>query len=56
MLHSGMFPHHSLGGNKFTDNGKRALRAAAQERNSNPDLSNYISLSDDVILLATEVD
>ena len=36
MLHSGMFSHHSLG-YKFTDDGKRALRAAAEERKSNPD-------------------
>ena len=39
MLYSGMFSHHSLGGNKFTDDGKRALRAAAEERNSNPDFT-----------------
>ena len=36
MLHSGMFSHHSLvtfmGSNKFTDDGKRALRAAAEDR------------------------
>ena len=37
MLHSGMFSYHSLWGNKFTDDGMRALRAAAEERNSNPD-------------------
>ena len=37
MLHSGMFSHHSLYGNKFTDDGMRALRAAAEERKSNPD-------------------
>ena len=38
MLHSGMFlPTYSLRDNKFTDDGKRALRAAAEERNSNPD-------------------
>ena len=39
MLHSGMFSHHSLDGNKFTNDGKRALRAAAEERNSNPDFT-----------------
>ena len=41
MLHSGMFSHHSLIGitqnNKFTDDGKRALRAAAAERKAYPD-------------------
>ena len=37
MLHSGMFTHHSLWGNKFTEDGKGALRAAAEERKSNPD-------------------
>ena len=38
MLHSGMFSHHSLRlGNKFTDDGRRALRAAAGERKSSPD-------------------
>ena len=37
MLHSGMFSHHSLDYNKFTDDGKRALRAAAAERKANPD-------------------
>ena len=37
MLYSGMFSHHSLFSNKFTEDGERALRAAAGERNSNPD-------------------
>ena len=41
MLHSGMLSHHSLasliGSNKFTDDGKRALRAAAAERKSTAD-------------------
>ena len=37
MLHSGMFSHHRLYNNKFTDDGERALRAAAEERKSNPD-------------------
>ena len=37
MFHIGMFSHHSLYGNKFTEDGKRALEAAAEERNSNPD-------------------
>ena len=37
MLHSGMFSHHSLLFNKFTEDGRRALRAAVEERKSNPD-------------------
>ena len=37
MLHSDMFSYDSLISNKFTDDGKRALRAAAEERISNPD-------------------
>ena len=37
MLYSGMFSHHSLYSNKFTEDGRRALGAAAEERNSNPD-------------------
>ena len=32
-----MFSYHSLWSNKFTDYGVRALRAAAEERKSNPD-------------------
>ena len=43
MLHSSMLSHYSLrvylDSNKFTDNGKRALRAAAEERKSNPDFA-----------------
>ena len=35
----GMFSHHSLRFNNFTGDGKRALRAAAEERNSNPNFS-----------------
>ena len=39
ILHSGMFSHHSLYNNCFTGNGRRALTAAAEERNSNPDFA-----------------
>ena len=53
MLHSDMFSHHSLCGNMLTDDGGRALRAAAQERNSNPDFVELklISTIFDVIML-----
>ena len=40
ILHSGMFSHHRLWGNyHFTGDGERALKAAAEERNSNPDFA-----------------
>ena len=39
ILHSGMFSHHSLWVNHFTDDGRRALKAAAEERKSNPDFA-----------------
>ena len=39
ILHSGMFSHHSLSYNHFTGDGERALRAAAEERNSNPNFA-----------------
>ena len=39
ILHSGMFSHHSLYDNRFTGDGERALKAAAEERNSNPDFT-----------------
>jgi hypothetical protein len=35
----GMFSHHSLWNNRFTDDGWRALEAAAEERNSNPNFA-----------------
>jgi hypothetical protein len=34
-----MFSHHSLLGNNFTGDGERALEAAAEERNSNPNFA-----------------
>ena len=39
ILHSGMFSHHSLRLNHFTDDGRRALTAAAEERYSNPNFA-----------------
>ena len=39
ILHSGMFSRYSLGLNNFTDDGRRALTAAAAERRSNPDFA-----------------
>jgi hypothetical protein len=39
ILHSGMFSHHSLWFNNFTGDGKRALEAAAEERNSKPNFA-----------------
>ena len=39
MLHSGIFSHHSLYNNRFTDDGQRALKAVVEERNSNPDFT-----------------
>jgi hypothetical protein len=39
ILHCVMFSHHSLWLNKFTDDGVRALKAAAEERNSKPDFA-----------------
>ena len=39
ILHSGIFSCHSLWFNNFTDDGERALKAAAEERNSNPDFA-----------------
>ena len=39
IFHSSMFSHYSLWNNHFTDDGQRALQAAVEERNLNPDFA-----------------